>query len=127
MAITLYDSKTPLDYIPAFANNRDSDAPCVVRLKYVPYSKMLIYEKIIMTKTKGDKTKAAEVLPGVQKKQFLDSVESVSGFFIGKREVTDPEEFYEVADFALIVEIIKAMENPIFLKAGLRDENDGRE
>lgn len=125
MAIEFFDPNTPLDYVPAFANNRESTEPCVVKLKYVPYVKMLTYERLIIEKTKGDRTKVGEVLPEVQKKQFLDSVENVSGFFVGKRAVTDPDEFYEVADSALIVEIIRAMENPCFLKEGLLGNDSG--
>lgn len=119
MAITVFDPNKAIDYIPACGGNRGSDNPCVVRLKYVPHSKMQTYERLIYAKSRGDRSKINEVLPEVQMKQFLDSVESVSGFFLGTREVTDPKEFYEVADAAIITELIRAMESPLLLAEGV--------
>ncbi|MFQ5737242.1 MAG: hypothetical protein ACE5GY_10355 [Thermodesulfobacteriota bacterium] len=119
MALTVFDPNTTIEYIPACGKNRDSEDPCVVKLKYVPFSKVQAYERLLVAKTRGDRSKVNEVLPEIQKKQFLDSVESISGFFIGTREVTDPEEFYEAGDTAIIVELLRAMESLLLLKEGL--------
>lgn len=119
MAIHGFDPEKVVCYVPAHGNNRDSEDPCVVKLKPVPYTKMMRYERLIVAKTKGDRSRVNEVLPEVQEKQFLDSVESISGFFVGTREVTDPKEFYDVADSAIITELIRAMESSLLLSEGL--------
>lgn len=125
MALTLYDPNTPLEYVPAFGNNRSSDNPCVVRLKPVGHGKMQKYERLIVGKTRGEKDRLSAALQEVQKQQFLDNVESVTGLFVGAREVTDPEELYDVGDTGLIAELIHAMEHPLMLKEGLLNKQGG--
>ena len=122
MAITSFDPDTLIDYVPNYAGNRGSDDPCLVSLKFVPYARVQHYARLIAAKQKGsaDATKLTEVSQEIQKKQFVESVDKISGFFIGDREVTDSDEFYETADTELIVEIIKAMESQQRLTEGQR-------
>lgn len=122
MAIVSYDKDTVIDYIPEYGGNRESADPCVVRLKYVPYSRVQHYSRLIASKTRGvaDPLKVAECTHQVQKKQFVESVESVDGYYVGGREVVDGCEFYETADTDLVIEIIQAMESLSKLNEGQR-------
>ncbi len=123
MAIISFDRDTLIDYIPAYGGNRDSADPCVVRLKFVPYSKVQEYSRILASRAgggAGDTVKTVNLTQTVQRQQFIDSVASVSGYYIGEREVTDPEEFYDSADTELVTEIIRAMENIHKLSEGQR-------
>lgn len=123
MAIIGFDKDAIIDYAPEYGGNRDSENPCVVRLRFVPYSKVQLYSRLIALKNKdakNDATKAIEAAQTIQKKQFVESVESVSGYFVAGREVTDAAEFYETADTDLILEIIRAMESSARLTEGQR-------
>lgn len=120
--IISFDKDSLIDYIPAYSGNRDSAEPCIVRLKFVPYAKVQEYSRLLAGRTKSvaDPEKAAEVSQGVQKKQFVESVESVSGFSVNGREITDPGEVYDQADTEFIIEIIRAMESAHRLSEGQR-------
>lgn len=122
MAIISFDRDTVIDYAPGYAGNRDSMEPCIVRLKFVPYSKVQHYARLIAARTKGvsDQTRITELTQEIQKKQFVDSVESISGYYVENREVTDPAEFYETADTDLVIEIVRAMESMSKLNEGQR-------
>lgn len=127
MAIISFDRDAVVDYVPEYGGNRDSENPCVVRLKYLPYSKVQAYSKAIALKARNlrDPERLANVSQEIQRRQFLDSVESISGYFVEDREVTDPVELYETADNALITEIIQAMESSQTLTEG-QLKNSGR-
>lgn len=120
MALVGFDKDEVIDFVPEFCNNRDSDNPCIIKLKFVPYSKVMKYARLIAERTKNTNSsvKIAEVGQGVQRKQFCESVESVEGYSIGGRDVTDASEFYDVADTDLVIEIIKAMESQARLTEG---------
>jgi len=123
MAIISFDKNTLVDYVPEYGNNRTSVDPCIVRLRPVPYSKVQEYSRILSarsTAAKGDVVKLTDTAREVQKKQFTENVESVSGYFVGDREVTDAECFYESADTDLIIEILRAMESMSKLSEGQR-------
>ena len=120
MAIISFDKDTLVDYIPAYGGNRESDNPCVVTLRFVPYKKVMEYKMSISVRTKGEISKFPEVGREIQKKQFTTSVESVSGYYVGDREVTDATEFYDTAPTDLIYEVIKAMEDSAKLDEGQR-------
>ncbi|GEM_PF-2397724 len=122
MAIISFDKDTITEYVPAYGDNRESDNPCVVNIRFVPYSRVQHYARYITARTKNmnDPIKQAEVLQEAQKKQFTENIESISGYSIGDREVTDPAEFYETADTELILEIIRAMESQHKLSEGQR-------
>lgn len=122
MAIISFDKDSLIDYIPAYGGNRDSEEPCVVRLRHVPFSKVQEYGRLLAARAKGvtDQAKAAELANAVQKRQFCESVEEIKGFFVGGREVTGPEEFYEAADTELVIELIRAMESTHRLTEGQR-------
>ncbi len=122
MAIISFDPDTIIDYLPEYGGNRDSVDPCVVRLRFVPYSRMHHYSRLISARTRGenDQSKVVEVAHSIQKKQFIENVESISGYFVEEREVTGAEELYETADTKLVLEIIKAMESHSRLTEGQR-------
>ena len=122
MALISFDRDTVVEYIPEYGGNRNSDTPCIVRLKFVPYSRVQHYSRVLAAKAKGaaDPSKMAEFAHEVQKKQFTESVESVFGYYVGSKEVTDPQEFYDTADTDLVVEVLRAMESQSRLSEGQR-------
>ena len=122
MAIVSFDKDTVIDYVPAYGGNRDSVEPCVVRLKFVPYSRVQHYSRLLAAKAKGasDPAKAAEAAQFIQKRQFVENVEGVSGYYIEGRGTSDVEEFYESADSDLVIEVIQAMESTSRLSEGQR-------
>src|SRR5574337_449040 len=95
MAIISFDKDAAVDYIPEYGGNRESLDPCVVRLKFVPFSRVQHYSRMIAARAKGlsDPQKVTEASQQVQKNQFVESVESIAGYYVGAREVTDPAEF----------------------------------
>ena len=122
MAIISFDKDAVIDYVPEYAGNRSSEEPCVVRIRFVPYSRIQHYSRLIAARTKGavEAARITEASQEVQKRQFVENVESVAGYFIGSREVTDPAEFYETAGIDLIIEVLKAMESQSKLSEGQR-------
>lgn len=122
MAIISFDPDTLVDYVPEYAGNRNSTEPCVVSLKFIPYSRVQHYARLIAARGNGvgDAVKLTEVSQEIQKKQFVESVDKICGYLVGEREVTNPDEFYETADTELVIEIIKAMESQQRLSEGQR-------
>ncbi len=121
MAIISFDRNFVVDYMPAYAGNRESENPCVVRLKFVPYAKVQEYGRLIAIKVKGaGQEKLSEIGRDIQRRQFIESVESVSGYYVGANEVTDASEFYNTAPADLIFEVMKAMEDSAKLNEGQR-------
>lgn len=120
MAIISFDKDALVDYMPAYGGNRESEDPCIVRMKFVPHSRAQHYSRVISHKVKAsaDPGKIPEISHEVQRKQFVESVESVSGYFIGSREVTDPGELYDTADGDLVIELLRAMESQQKLSEG---------
>jgi len=120
MAIISFDPDGIIEYMPAYGGNRDSEDPCVVGIRFVSYSKIQHYSRVISAKTKGvtDPSKITEVTQGIQRKQFVENVENIVGYFVGSKEVTEPGEFYDTADTDLVLEIIQAMESVVKLTEG---------
>lgn len=125
MAIISFDKTKIIDYVPVYGGNRNpprsaEEKPCVVKLKFVPYAKVQEYSTLIMSRTAAtnDAEQKSEILQSIQRKQFLDSVESISGYVIDGQEVTSPEDFFETADADLIYEVLKAMESSSKLSEG---------
>ncbi len=122
MAIISFDTESVIDYLPEYSGNRDTVDPCVVKLKFVPFSRLQQYSRLLAARSKNitDDGRVAEVSLSIQKKQFCDNVESVSGYFVESSEVVDPETFYETADTELVVEIMDAMVSNSKLTEGQR-------
>lgn len=122
MAIILFDKDSLIDFVPAYGGNRDSESPCIVRLRHVPFSRVQEYSRLLAARAKSvsDPAKLGELSQAVQKKQFIESVDSISGCFVNGREVTSPEEFYDMADTELVIEVIRAMESTHKLTEGQR-------
>lgn len=120
MAIISFDKDTVVDFVPTCGGNRDSDDPCIVKVKFVPYSRVQHYARVIASRTKGvsDPSRVTELTQSVQRKQFTDNVESVSGYFVGEEEVKDAGTVYDTADMELIIEIIRGMESQSKLSDG---------
>lgn len=113
MAIISFDKDAVVDYIPSYGGNRDSEDLCIVKLKFVPYSRVQHYSRLIVAKTKGinDPSRVTELTQSVQRKQFVDNVEAVHNYFVGSEEVVDAGAVYDTADTEFIIEIIRAMES----------------
>lgn len=115
-----FDKNTPLDFMPAYNNNRKSDKPCIVKLRFVPYSMVQHYSRILQGRLKGvtDDMEAGDIGRKLQREQFLASVISVSGYQMNGEGITDPSIFYDNADTELVIEIVRAMESASKLTAG---------
>jgi hypothetical protein len=122
MAIISFDRDTLTDYVPAYGGNRESETPTLVSLRFVPYSRVQHYARAITARSKDvtERQKLVEITQEIQRKQFIESVDSVSNYYVGSREVVDSGEFYDTADTELIVEIIRAMESAQRLTEGQR-------
>ena len=122
MAIISFDPDTIIEYVPEYGGNRDSDEPCVVRLKFVPYSRAQHYQRVLDAALRDvrDADRAADIRARETRKQFVECVESVSNYYIGEREVTSPGEFYDSADVALILEVMQALTDAQRLSEGQR-------
>jgi len=122
MAIISFDRDSIVDYIPEYGGNRESADPCVVTLRFVPYSRVQEYSRLLAARTRGvaDPVRVAELTQHVQKKQFVENVEAVSGYFVGEKKVSSPGEFFETADTDLVLEVIGAMESMSRLTEGQR-------
>ncbi|MBW7957847.1 MAG: hypothetical protein H3C68_08155 [Deltaproteobacteria bacterium] len=122
MAIVSFDRESIIDYIPEYGGNRESLDPCIVSLKFVPYSRVQEYSRLLAARTRGlaDQVRIAELTHSVQRKQFVENVECIQGYYVGETRVSDPGEFYDTADTDLVLEIIRAMESTSRLSEGQR-------
>ena len=122
MSIVSFDKESIVDYIPEYGGNRESSDPCVVSLRFVPYSRVQEYSRLLAARTRGvaDSVKVAELTQHVQRKQFVENVENISGYFVGSMKVTSPGEFFDTADTDLVLEVIRAMESNSRLTEGQR-------
>lgn len=122
MAIISFDKESVIDYIPEYGGNRDSMDPCIVSLRFVPYSRVQDYSRLLAARTRGvsDPVKVAELTQHIQKKQFVENVENVRGYYVGEAKVTEPGEFFDTADTDLVLEVIRAMESASRLTEGQR-------
>lgn len=120
MAIISFSKDTLIDYVPAYGGNRESAEPCVVRLRFVPYSKVQDYSRQIAARLKGvtDPAKQTDISREIQKRQFMESVDSISGYTVDGQAITTADAFYDTADTDLIIEVIKAMESASKLSEG---------
>jgi len=120
MAIIGFDPDEIIDYVPEFAGNRQSDEPCVVRLKFVSHSKINRYAMLITARCKGvtSEKEREQVVLSVQRQQFVENVESIKGYYVKGEERTDPEQVYKHLDKRLVAEIIQAMEDSQRLMEG---------
>ena len=127
MAIISYDQEEILEYVPEC--ERDSDDPCIIKMKYLPVGRSKQYAKRVEQMSsglnKGGKNfheKMGSIERRVQKEQFTDNIISVEGFYLmkagEKTAITDPAEFYEAADVGLVAEIINAMQDSAKLTEG---------
>lgn len=122
MSIVSFDKESIVDYIPEYGGNRESSDPCVVSLRFVPYSRVQEYSRLLAARTRGvaDSVKVTELTQHVQRKQFVENVENISGYFVGSMKVTSPGEFFDTADTDLVLEVIRAMESASRLTDGQR-------
>ncbi|WKZ34014.1 MAG: hypothetical protein QY316_06350 [Thermodesulfobacteriota bacterium] len=122
MAIEVFSPDVAIEYIPEYGKNRESDKPCIVKLRYVPFVKSQEYSRLIAARLGqgAPREKVTEVSQAVQKRQFFDNVVSTSGFFVDGKEITTVEGLWEHAPSELVHEIVTAMESALKLKEGLR-------
>ncbi len=118
MALHGFSEDDIIEYVPE--SERGSEDPCIVRLRFVPYSRVKHYSQVLASRIQGvtKNAKIVEQTQKVQRKQFTNSVESISGYYLGGEEVTDTGVFYDTADSDLIVEILGAMESHSKLTEG---------
>lgn len=122
MAIISFDPDSYVDYIPEYNDNRKSDDPCIIQIKFVSFGRMEKYRKVLSSKLDGNSSvnEVADASSALQKQQFTESIGEISGFKVGDEAVTDGGRLYEVADKNLIYELIGAMEDQQKLSEGQR-------
>ena len=120
MAIISFSKDTLVDYVPEYGGNRQSDDPCVVRLRFVPFGEAREYSRLIAAKTVGatSQEKIMVISQALQKEQFVKHVDSVSNFSVDGKEVSDAEGFYLSAPGELIAEVLDAMQDSFRLSKG---------
>lgn len=118
--IRSYDPESIVEYVPVYGGNREDSEPCVVRLRFINFAKAQEYARALAGKSNANTSpeKLTKLAQGVQRKMFVDSVESISNFYMGEIEVTEPSEFYDTADTELVIEIVEAMESQQKLQDG---------
>lgn len=115
MALIYLDPKVAVPCIlPMY---EDEENPPVHHLKYVPYSKVKMYEARIRKRVNVNKRKFNEVAKEVQKEQFLENLTKVEGPVFGGRPITSISEYYDLIDADEMEEIIKTMESRAKLSA----------
>jgi len=110
-----------IPYVPESERYNETD-PCTLHIKYIPNAVVEDGARKIASSLKNarDTKMLVAVQQAAQKQQFIDNVVKIENYGIGGQPITTAEEFYEVADTALIQEIIRAMENADRLSEGQR-------
>ena len=113
MAIVSFSKDTVIEYVPEYGDNRTSDNPCVIRLKFISFGAVREQLRVLSLKTKGAATqeKSMAIAQALQQAQFSSHIESVKGYTVDGVEVTDAEQFYLSAPAALIAEVFEAMQD----------------
>jgi hypothetical protein len=111
MAIISLDPDVVIDYIPEYGGNKESDKPCIVRMRPLTYAQGQEMERRVLSQLKGAYSAAKEnkVRQGEQKKVIVKHVESLENYFVGDKSVADAQTFYNCADVTLLVEILEAL------------------
>ena len=126
MARTGYDDKEVIQWVPP--GEELDDKPFTVFMTHVGFKMVQSYAKRIggrvAAQSKGvkDFSKVTEistrVTTEIQREQFCENVKRIENYSVKGREITDPAEFFDVADNAYISEIIEAMESSAKLSEG---------
>ncbi|CAG1065998.1 hypothetical protein BAC1_01595 [uncultured bacterium] len=126
MALHSFSPGSIIEYVPEYGKNKENDPPCIVKLRYVPFVKTQEYARLLAARTRHyatpDKSGAIIASQEIQKRQFIENIDSVSGFFVGEREVSTPEELWDNAPAGLVYELVSAMEDSQKLRAGIKKE-----
>ena len=133
MARTGYDDKEVIAWVPP--GEDPDDKPFTVLMTHVGFKMVQAYSKRIGSRvaaqSKGvkDFSKVTEistrVTVEVQREQFCENVKGIKNFFVNGREITDPAEFFEIADNGTVTEIIEAMESSAKLSEGQIKNSSG--
>lgn len=124
MAIHSFSPDSILEYVPEYGKNRESDSPCIVKLRFVPFVKTQEYARLIAARSKHEteKTRLAEIYQDIQRRQFLENIVGVSGFTVDGKEITTPAALWENSAPGLVYELLAVMEDSQKINAGLRKE-----
>lgn len=133
MARIGYDDKEVVEWIPP--GEELEDKPFTVLMTHVNFKRVQAYSKRIGSRvaaqSKGvkDFSKINEITTRVteeiQKEQFCENVKGIKNYLTKGREITAPEEFYDVADNPTMTEIFEAMESSAKLSAGQVKNSSG--
>ena len=119
MAIISFSKDTVIDYIPEYGDNRKSDNPCVIGIKFIPFGETIEIEKIRSARMRGvEAEKILEVNQGLQKERFVKHIAYIKGYTVDGIDVTDVGEFYNTVPDDLMGEILVAMRDSFFLSKG---------
>lgn len=122
MGIASFSRNTVIDYVPAYGGNRKSKEPCVIGLRFASVEKVHEYRRVLAAETRHMRNpeEIAEASQAMQKKEVLENIEFIKGFYVDGQEVTGKEDFYRHASSALIEEIAMAIESSAILTEGQR-------
>ena len=120
MAIVSFSKDTIIDYVPEYGENRQSSDPCIISLRVVSFGQAREQQKVLAAKIKGADTqeKMMAISQALQKEQFVRHIESIKGYSVDDRAVTDIEEFYLTAPAEIIAEVLDAMQDSYKLSKG---------
>lgn len=120
MGITSFSPDTVVDYVPEYGDNRTSEKPCVVGLKFISFGEAREQQKMLAARSQRADTqeKSMDIAQALQKEQFTRHVTSIRNYDVDGEEVTDPGEFYMTAPADLITEILEAMQDSFRLSKG---------
>jgi hypothetical protein len=123
MAIITFDETEVVEYVPR--SERGEKNPTVVGMHRLPFKTVEKYSRMVTEgfgRKQVDVTRVAEQSRSVQRKQFSEGIAWIKNYFVikggVKREITTPEEFYDVIDNGLMAELIGAMESTEKLTEG---------
>lgn len=119
MAIISFSKDTVIDYIPEYGDNRKSESPCVIGIKFIPFGETVELERIRAARMRGvEPEKALDINQSLQKERFQKHIDFVRGYSVNGVAVMDAGEFYETAPAELVAEILLAMQDAFRLSKG---------
>ena len=120
MAIISFSKDNIIDYVPEYGENRRSDDPCVISLRFISFGEAREQQKTLAAKSKGSDTqeKMMAISQALQKEQFVKHISCIKSYCVDEREVKDAEEFYLTAPAELIAEVLDAMQDSYKLSKG---------
>lgn len=120
MGITSFSPKTVIDYVPEYGDNRETENPCIVGIRFISFGEAREQQKMLASRSHRADTheKSMAVAQALQQEQFVKHIDYVKNYDVDGEEVTDPGQFYMTAPADLITEVLEAMQDSSKLSGG---------